>query len=82
MGKPHMTSPNFGENFRCINQKVVVQRGSKFLKDHSKRIKLRKSNYANKSTDKELFYHREYSNPIIPFESFSTRGKKSKNQQG
>ena len=58
MGNPHMTSPNFGGNFKCICQIVAVQTGSKFMKNHFKRIKLRKNNYANKSTDKEL-YHRE-----------------------
>ena len=56
MWKHHMTSPNFGENFKSIYQMVAVQRGSKFMKDHFKRIKLMKNNYANKSSDKELFY--------------------------
>ena len=28
----------------------------KLMKDHFKRIKLRKNNYANRSTNKELFY--------------------------
>ena len=36
---------------------VAVQKGApKIMKDHFKRIKLMKNNYANKPTDKELFF--------------------------
>ena len=57
MGKPHMTSPNFGGIFRSIYQMVAVQKGApNFRKITLKELKLMKNNYANKSTDKELFY--------------------------
>ena len=60
MWEHHMTSPNFGGNFKCICQMVAVQKGApKIMKDHFKRIKLMKNNYANKSTDKELFFYKE-----------------------
>ena len=32
MWKHHMTSPNFGENFKCINQMVAVQQRPKSMK--------------------------------------------------
>ena len=45
--------------------------GSKFKEIISERISSEKTNLANlKSTDKELFYHREYSCPTILFEGF------------
>ena len=57
MWEHHMTSPNFGENFKCINQMVAVQQRLQIHeKNHFKRIKLMENNYANKPTDKELFY--------------------------
>ena len=50
-----MTSPNFGENFKCIYQKVAVQKGAPNLRKITlKELKLMKNNYANKSTDKGL----------------------------
>ena len=55
MWKPHMTSPNFGENFKSIYQIVAVQKGAPNLwKIILKELKLMKNNYANKSTDKGL----------------------------
>ena len=42
MWKHHMTSPNFGGNFKGICQMVAVQTGSKFMKDHFKRVNLKK----------------------------------------
>ena len=40
MWKPHLTSPNFGENFKSIYQMVAVQKGApKIMKDHFKGIK-------------------------------------------
>ena len=55
MWKPHMTSPNFGENFKSIYQMVAVQKGLQIYEISFKSITLRKNDYANKSTDKELF---------------------------
>ena len=40
MWNHHMTSPNFGGNFKCLCQKVVVQTGSKCKRNHFKGIKL------------------------------------------
>ena len=40
MWKHHMTSPNFGGNFKCICQMVVVQTGSKCKRNHFKGRKL------------------------------------------
>ena len=39
------------------------------MKNHFKRIKLRKNNYANKSTDKRNVFLRGYTSPIT-FEKF------------
>ena len=62
MWKHHMTSPNFGENFKCIYQIVVVQKEAlKLMRTYFKGIKLRKNNYANKPTDKRnVFLARVY----------------------
>lgn len=56
MWKHHMTSPNFGENFECIYQKIAVQKGApKIWKIILKALKFMEINYANKSTNIELF---------------------------
>ena len=70
MWKHHMTSPNLGGNFKCICQMLQCKTCSKFMKNHFKRIKLRKNNYANKSTDKRNVFLRGYTSPIIFLESF------------
>ena len=72
MGKPHMTSPNFGEIFRSIYQMVAVQKGAPNLRKITlKELKLMKNNYANKSTDKRIvFSFRGYTSPMIILESF------------
>ena len=50
-----MTRPKFGENFKCIYQIGVVQKEAlKLMRTYFKGIKLRKNNYANKSTDKRI----------------------------
>ena len=45
------------------------------MKNHFKRIKLRKNNYANKSTDKRNVFLRGYISPIIFFWKVFTWGK-------
>ena len=48
--------PKFWWNFvKHLSNGRSAKRNSKFMKDHFKRIKLMKNNYANESTDKELF---------------------------
>ena len=51
-----MTRPKFGENFEGIYQKFAVQKGApKLWKIILKALKLLEINYADKSTDMELF---------------------------
>ena len=55
---------------------LQCKRGSKtYEKIIFKRIKLRKNNYANKSTDKRNVFMRGYTSPIRFLESFLFGGK-------
>ena len=73
MWKHHMTSPNFGEIFKSIYQMVAVQkRGSKFMKDHFKRIKLMKKIIMQINP---LIKKRGHTSPIMLLESFHLREK-------
>ena len=71
MWKHHMTSPNFGWNFKEVFERVTVQKRLHNLwKIIFRRIKLRKNNYANKPTDKRNVFLRGYTSPIIFLEGF------------
>ena len=61
MWEHHMTSPNFGENFKCINQMVAVQQRLQIHeKNHFKRKKLRKTNMQLNPLIRNCFIERAY----------------------
>ena len=74
MWEHHMTSPSFGGDFKEEFEMVAVQKSLQNLwKIIFKGIKLRKHNYAIKSTDKRNVFLRGYTSPTIFLESFHLR---------
>jgi hypothetical protein len=71
-----MTSPNFGENFKWIYQRVAVQKRLQNLwKIILKEIEFKDNNLRNNSTDKRnVFLKRVYKSNNI-FGKFSLGGK-------
>ena len=72
MGKPHMTSPNFGEIFKSIYQMVVVQIWPYNLeKPFFKKIKIKQINYVISSTNKRKVFLERLNKSNNIFEKFT-----------